>query len=90
MPQATMADKAAVNTCVYNGLMTQMKADGRPWLLTIRYPSHRLKLAIKDSRRKHVEFVQIKDLRITTVYVMKQSDKFKRQFKCPAKVDVRK
>ena len=39
MTQATTAEGAAVNTGVYNGLMTQMKADGRPWLLTIKKKS---------------------------------------------------
>ena len=38
------ADGPAVNTGVYNGLMTQMKADGRPWLLTIHCVAHHLEL----------------------------------------------
>ena len=42
----------AVNTGVHNGLMTQMKADGRPWLLTIHCFSHLIELAIKDSLLK--------------------------------------
>ena len=68
---SAMAGGAAVNTGVYNGLMTQMKADGRPWLLTIHCVAHRFELAIKDSCLKHVEFVQTKDLMITIFYIMK-------------------
>ena len=43
---------ATANTGVYNGLMTEMKADGRQWLLIIHCVSHRIELAIKDSHLK--------------------------------------
>ena len=81
---AATADGAAVNTGIYNGLLTKMKASGRPWLLTIHCLSHRLELAIKDSLLKHPEFVSVKDIMITIFYVMKQSGKFKRQFHATA------
>ena len=71
MPQATMADEVAVNTCVFNGLMAQMKDDGRPWLLTIHCASHCPKLATKDSEveAQHIHFVS-RGLR----HVRKQQD----------------
>ena len=47
-----MADGAAENTGIHNDLMTQMKADGRPWLLTIHCYSHPIELAIKNSLPK--------------------------------------
>ena len=74
------ADGASVNTGIYNGLLTKMKADSRPWLLPIHCVSHRLELAIKESLLKHPQFDQVKDVMITIFYMFKQSGKLKRQF----------
>ena len=78
------ADGAAVNTGIYNGLLTRMREDGRPWLMSIHCVSHRLELAIKDSLLKNTDFSQVKDTMVTIFYLMKQAGKFQRQFNCTA------
>ena len=54
------SDGAAVNTGIYNGLLTQMKNDSRPWLIPMHCVSHRLGLAIKDSLLQYKEFSEVK------------------------------
>lgn len=72
------ADGASVNTGVYNGLLTQMKNDNRPWLLTTHCISHRVELAVKTSMG--ASFQEIKDCMTTLYYLFKRSGKFKRHF----------
>ena len=78
------ADGAALNTGIYNGLLTRMREDGRPWLMSIHCVSHHLGLAVKESLLKHTDFSQVKDTMVTIFYLMKQSGKFQRQFNCTA------
>ena len=80
------SDGAAVNTGAYNGLLTRMKRDGRPWLVSIHCVSHRAELAIKDSLLKHREFAEVKEFMITLFYFFKNSGKFKAHFKKMADV----
>jgi len=75
------ADGASVNLGVYSGLLTQMRNDGREWLLSIHCISHRVELAIKDALGKVTEFVNVKELMTTLYYVMKNSGKFQRHMK---------
>lgn len=75
------ADGASVNTGIYNGLLTRLEKEDRPWLLKIACISHRLELAIKDSLMHEKSFKEAKDLMVTIYYLMKRSGKFQRQFK---------
>ena len=79
------SDGAAVNTGIYNGLLTQMKNDSRPWFIPMHCVSHRLELAIKDSLLQYKEFSEVKDFMQTLYYLFQQSGKIKRHFNslCP-------
>ena len=81
------ADGAAVNTGIYNGLLTRLEKDSRlkrPWLVKIHCVSHRLELSYKDSLLKDKNLSDIKDFMTTMYYVFKRSGKFKRHFKATA------
>ncbi|XP_077989284.1 zinc finger protein 862-like [Glandiceps talaboti] len=81
---AATSDGASVNTGVYSGLLTRLRNDGRPWLLTTHCVSHRIELAIKDSLLKLKSFEQVKDVMVNIYYLMKRSGKFQRHFKSTA------
>ena len=82
---ATTADGASVNFGKYNGFLTRLKEDNRPWLLDIHCVAHRLELAIKSSIMKYQEFVKIEDYMSALYYFFKRSGKFKRHFNNAAK-----
>lgn len=77
-------DGAAVNTGVYNGLLTQLKKDDRPWLVNVHCVSHRVELAIKDALLKNQNFVSVQDFLTTLYYLFKKSGKFARHFHATA------
>ena len=82
---AATSDGASVNTGIYNGLLKQLRDDGRPWLLTVHCISHRLELSLKDSLLSFKHFKDVKDFMIVLFYLCKSSGKFKQQFKNLAK-----
>ena len=47
------ADGAAVNTGIYNGVLTRLRNDNRPWLVTIHCVSHRVELALNQSTKRY-------------------------------------
>ena len=59
-------------------LLTRLRNDNRPWLVTMHCVSHRVELALKNSLGK--QFDDIKDLMVTIYYTFKRSGKFKRHF----------
>ena len=73
---SAMADGAAVNFGVHNGVLTQLVNADRPWLLTVHCICHRVDLAIKDSLMMVKMFADLKDLLTTIFYLCKQSGKF--------------
>ena len=62
----------------YNGLLTRMTGDDRPWLVPIHCVNHRVELAIKDSLGK--EFDDVQSFMTLIYYSFKRSGKFKRHF----------
>ncbi|XP_014667320.1 PREDICTED: zinc finger protein 862-like [Priapulus caudatus] len=81
---ASTADGAAVNTGVYNGVLTRLSEE-RGWLITIHCVLHRLELSMKDVLKQQKKFVEVNDFMITLFYLFKQSGKIKRSFEDTAK-----
>ena len=72
------ADGASVNMGRYNGAWTQIKADGRPWLLVIHCENHRLELAIADVYKMELNLKDV-DIFLLQVYqLFKNSGRLKR------------
>ena len=53
------ADGASVNFGVYRGVLTQMREDQQPWMLSIHCVNHRLELAVKDAMKSEPFFAAI-------------------------------
>ena len=71
------ADGASVNMGRYNGACTQIKADGRPWLLVIHCANHRLELAITDAYKMEPNFKDMDIFSLQVYQLFKNSDKLK-------------
>ena len=78
------ADGASVNFGVYSGLLTQMSADDRSWLLKIHCVCHRVELAFGKALMNVKEFADVRQFMISLFYVCKKSGKFKRQIRVTA------
>ena len=78
------SDGASVNTGIYKGVLTQLKAE-RPWLTTIHCVNHRIELALKDAT--NVPFLRNAELLYLTIYnLLRRSGALKEEVKEAAEV----
>ena len=71
------ADGASINTGRYNGACTQLRNDGREWLLIIHCSNHRLELAIADAYKTDVNFKDVDTFLLNVYTLFKNSGKLK-------------
>lgn len=70
------ADGASVNFGKYKGVLTQMKDQGRPWMLMIHCANHRIELAVKEAFNIN-KLNEVDQFYTTNFYLLRNSGKLK-------------